>query len=252
MNRVPLLLVSSLVATGACAADLAESDHAPGEAPRPALGMATFTPPQPVFDAVATQKLNRLLSVTEDSDPSKPDVHMRLGRLHAAHARELRAAGDPAGAERALAEALAAHEAAAAPAGYPRADENLHEVVALLCWGRREAPAREALARFAARHPGSRFLPAAYLRVGELLYDQQQFEAAANTYAKVAELPHAKLSLLAQYRRAWAEWAAGQKDRARIDLFECSRAVTPPGEDPAIDSRVRTECGKDHDRLLRH
>ena len=238
---------------GACASGLPdEGGAATAGAPlRPALALASFAPPAQPFNAVYLQKLSRLVTVTDDDDPMKPDLHLRRARSHAAHAREARAAGDQAATERALGDALAEHQAALAFRSYPRADENLYELVTLLCWARREPQARAALERLATEHPSSKLLPDAYLHFAELLYDVRQFDESAKLYAKVVQAPRGKLSLFAQYRQAWSDAGGGHRARAEQALHECSRALTPAGEDPTIDSRVRSECSKDAERLRR-
>jgi len=225
--------------------------EAAGGERRPALTLASFARPPALYDAVALEKLGRLISVTEDDDPIKPDVHLRRARLHAAHARELRASGDQAGATRALDAAVADHEAALATRSYARADENLYELVALLGWGHRDAQARVLLDRLVTGYPGSRVAADATLDVAEHLYDQRQFAAAAGLYARVVQAPRVRLSSFALYRQAWPLDAAGDHAGAEELFHQCTRMVTPQGEDPAIDTRVRNACFKDVERLRR-
>jgi hypothetical protein len=242
-----------LVVTGACASELQEDNGptGPNGEPRPALGLAAFTPPPPVFNELQLQKLSRLIGVTQDDDPIKPDLHLRRARLHAAHARELRAAGDKAGAEQALLAGVADHMTTLGFRAYPRADENLYDIVELLSWAGRDEQAREFLDRLAAGHPQSRYLPDARLRFAELLYDERHFADAAKQYDQILQAPRGKLSLFAAYRQAWSVAGASGGERAYTLFRECAHALTPAGEDPTIDSRVRRECDRDGERLRR-
>jgi hypothetical protein len=249
--RACLLFGLVLGAAGACASQLQEDNGptGPGGEPRPALGLAAFTPPPPSFNQVQLEMLSRLIGVTQDNDPSKPDILMRRAGLHAAHARELRAAGNKPGSEQALLAGLADHLATLNFRSYPRADENLYEIVCLLSWAGREAQAREFLDRLATSHPQSRFLPDARLRFAELLYDERHFADAAKQYGQVLQAPRGRLSLFAAYRQAWSV-AGANGGKGAYSLFrECAHALTPAGEDPTIDSRVRRECDRDGERL---
>jgi TolA-binding protein len=183
-------------------------------------------------------KMRRLLEITQEDDPAKPDYDFRLGELYAENERvafaqaraldqrifEAQAAGKPAlqreqqGYEREeqswLLQAVKAYIAATKFARYERMDEVLFRLAALLTGAKKEAEAREFFHRLIKDYPTSRYIPDAYLAFAEFYFDKGEMESALRFYDKVAEFPKSSVYPYAVYKKGWCYINLGQHKEA--------------------------------------
>jgi tetratricopeptide (TPR) repeat protein len=184
------------------------------------------------------EKMRRLLALTPDDDPEKPDLWFRMGELFAAKERSasdraradderifaapaaekeaLRARQRAAEAERDrwLVEAVRAYAAATRFPAYGRLDEVLFRMAYLLLSAKRGVEAREQLHRLLEEHPTSRYVADAYLAFAELAFDQGDINAALAFYEKVAQFPRASVYPYAVYKSGWCQLDLGEPAEA--------------------------------------
>jgi len=172
-------------------------------------------------------KMRRLIQVTGDDDPQKPDFLFRLGELYAekqhynfskAHALDQKIyemqpnQRGPAQAEqrkyeaeeqRWLLEAVKAYIAATKFRKYERMDEVLFRLAYLLTSVKKEDQAREFFHRLIKDYPNSKYIPDAYLSFAEYYFDKGEMDNALKFYEKVEQFPKSTVYPYAVYKKGW-------------------------------------------------
>ncbi|HET6584468.1 MAG TPA: tetratricopeptide repeat protein, partial [Nannocystaceae bacterium] len=104
---------------------------------------------------------------------------------------------------------------------------------------RDQGKAEEAQAQFRAiieKHPGSTFVPDAWLAIGDYrFYGTNDFKGALEAYVHVLEHPQSDAYAMALFKTAWCHWKLGD-DEAAIRRF---KEVLDQGSDPAADEAGR-------------
>jgi TolA-binding protein len=172
-------------------------------------------------------KMRRLLQVTQDDDPQKPDFWFRLGELYAekqryyfstAHSMDQKIF-DAQGSQKAtlenqqkgylqlqdrwLLEAVKGYIAATKFKKYERMDEVLFKLAYLLTSVKKEDQAREFFLRLIKDYPDSKYIPDAYLSFAEYYFDKAEMDAALKFYEKVEQFPKASVYPYAVYKKGW-------------------------------------------------
>lgn len=184
---------------------------------------------------VQFKMLDRLIAVTGDSSPEKPDLLFRLAELFAQNeqyyrlkARELGEKRDSARQANKLAETdrlvllqqdaqqhqqefsqqalTQLRQLASLPKyhSYHRLDEVLFKLAFLLAELKKEDEARAVYQRLISDYPGSRFLPHAYLALAEAAFASANLELAVKLYGMVLTFRDSPVYGYALYKRGWA------------------------------------------------
>ena len=173
------------------------------------------------------EKMRRLVDVTSDDDPQKPDFLFRLGELYVeeqrsffnkAHALDQQIF-DVAAAQRAplqakqqdllrqeqkwTLEAVKSYIAATRFSKYDRMDEVLFRLAALLTTAKKDDQARTYFHRLIKDHPTSKYIPDAYLAFAEHAFESGEMEAALRFYEKVEQFPKSSVYPYAAYKKGW-------------------------------------------------
>src|SRR5450432_2757816 len=172
-------------------------------------------------------KMRRLIQVTGDDDPQKPDFMFRLGELYAekqhynfAKARALdqkiyemppNQRGSLQSTQRTyeaeeqkwLLEAVKAYIAATKFRKYERMDEVLFRLAFLLTSVKKEDQAREFFHRLIKDYPNSKYIPDAYLSFAEYYFDKGEMDNALKFYEKVEQFPKSSVYPYAVYKKGW-------------------------------------------------
>ncbi len=181
---------------------------------------------QKIVDAQIV-KMRRLISVTQDDDPQKPDFHFRLAELYAEKQRYYFGAArgldqkifDSPPAQKGplqaqqkqyeetqqkwLLEAVKAYIAATKFKKYERMDEVLFKLAYLLTSVKKEDQAREFFLRLIKDYPNSKYIPDAYLSFAEFYFDKGEMDAALKFYEKVEQFPKSSVYPYAVYKKGW-------------------------------------------------
>jgi tetratricopeptide (TPR) repeat protein len=172
-------------------------------------------------------KMRRLIQVTQDDDPQKPDFHFRLAELYAEKQRynfnQARALDqkifDAPPAQKAtlqnqqkkyesdqqkwLLEAVKSYVQATKFKKYERMDEVLFKLAYLLTSVKKEDQAREFFLRLIKDYPNSKYIPDAYLSFAEFYFDKAEMDAALKFYEKVEQFPKSSVYPYAVYKKGW-------------------------------------------------
>src|SRR5215471_2235400 len=172
-------------------------------------------------------KMKRLIQVTQDDDPQKPDFWFRLAELYAekqrfffTKARSLdQKIFDTPPAQRGplqseqktyeqnqqkwLLESVKAYIAATKFKKYERMDEVLFKLAYLLTSVKKEDQAREFFLRLIKDYPNSKYIPDAYLSFAEFYFDKADMDAALKFYEKVEQFPKSSVYPYAVYKKGW-------------------------------------------------
>ena len=181
---------------------------------------------QQITDAQIS-KMKRLITVTPDDDPQKPDFFFRLGELFAekqrfyfsqAHGLDQKIFDAPAGQksglqqqqqgfqkqeEQWLLQAVKAYIQSTKYKKYERMDEVLFKLAFLLTSVKKEDQAREFFLRLIKDYPNSKYIPDAYLSFAEYYFDKGEMENALKFYEKVEQFPKASVYPYAVYKKGW-------------------------------------------------
>jgi TolA-binding protein len=181
---------------------------------------------QKIVDAQIS-KMRRLITVTADDDPQKPDFMFRLGELYAEKQRynfnAARALDQkifelqpnqrgPLQAQQKtyeqqeqkwLLEAVKAFIGATKFRKYERMDEVLFRLAFLLTSVKKEDQAREFFHRLIKDYPNSKYIPDAYLSFAEYYFDKGEMENALKFYEKVEQFPKSSVYPYAVYKKGW-------------------------------------------------
>jgi tetratricopeptide (TPR) repeat protein len=172
-------------------------------------------------------KMRRLIAVTQDDDPQKPDFHFRLAELYAekqrfnfssAHQLDQKIFDAPPAQKAALQNqqkayeqtqqkwllaAVAAYIDATKFKKYERMDEVLFKLAYLLTTVKKEDKARDYFLRLIKDYPDSKYIPDAYLAFAEYYFDKGEMDAALKFYEKVEQFPKSSVYPYAVYKKGW-------------------------------------------------
>src|SRR3954452_15089066 len=172
-------------------------------------------------------KMRRLIQVTGDDDPQKPDFLFRLGELYAekqaynfgkARALDQKIYEMPpnqrgtllgeqkryeAEEQKWLLEAVKSYIGATKFRKYERMDEVLFRLAFLLTSVKKENQAREFFHRLIKDYPNSKYIPDAYLSFAEYYFDKGEMENALKFYEKVEQFPKSSVYPYAVYKKGW-------------------------------------------------
>jgi len=172
-------------------------------------------------------KMKRLITVTGDDDPQKPDFLFRLGELYAEkqqyffnkargldqkiyemqpsqrgtlQAEQKKYEGEQ---NKWLLEAVKAYIGATNFRKYERMDEVLFRLAYLLTSVKKEDKAREYFHRLIKDYPNSKYIPDAYLSFAEYYFDKGEMDNALKFYEKVEQFPKSSVYPYAVYKKGW-------------------------------------------------
>lgn len=181
---------------------------------------------QKITDAQINQ-MQRLIRVTEDSDPQKPDFYFRLAELYAekqryfffqARSLDQKIFEAQRGAKASLQNAQRNHERdserwllkavesyidASKFRKYDRMDEVLFKLAYLLQSVKKEDQARDFFHRLIKDYPNSRYVPEAYLSFAEFFFQKGEMENALKFYERVEQFPKSPVYGYAVYKKGW-------------------------------------------------
>ena len=181
---------------------------------------------QTITDAQIS-KMKRLITVTPDDDPQKPDFYFRLGELFAekqrfyfneAHRLDQKIFDAPPAQktslqqqqqgfqkqeEKWLLEAVKSYIQSTKYKKYERMDEVLFKLAFLLTSVKKEDQAREFFLRLIKDYPTSKYIPDAYLSFAEFYFDKGEMENALKFYEKVEQFPKSSVYPYAVYKKGW-------------------------------------------------
>jgi tetratricopeptide (TPR) repeat protein len=172
-------------------------------------------------------KMKRLIQVTGDDDPQKPDFLFRLGELYAEkehyYFNKARSLDEKiyelpenqrgtltaeqnkyqSEEQRWLLEAVKAYIGATKYRKYDRMDEVLFRLAFLLTSVKKEDQAREFFHRLIKDYPNSKYIPDAYLSFAEYYFEKGEMDNALKFYEKVEQFPKSSVYPYAVYKKGW-------------------------------------------------
>lgn len=196
---------------------------------------------QQITDAQIS-KMKRLIQVTPDDDPQKPDFFFRLGELFAEKQRfyftqargldqkifdaqpgdktrlQQQQQGFEKDEQKWLLEAVKAYIQSTKYKKYERMDEVLFKLAFLLTSVKKEDQAREFFLRLIKDYPNSKYIPDAYLSFAEYYFDKGEMESALKFYEKVEQFPKASVYPYAVYKKGWCYVNMGDH-RTALETF---------------------------------
>ncbi|MCS6914798.1 MAG: tetratricopeptide repeat protein [Myxococcales bacterium] len=225
--------------------------------------------------------LQRLIDVTNDNDPEKPDLLFRMAELYAEQqryynfrARDLdekifqaqqkgnTALANQLKAQQAdferrekqwLLEAVKKYiEVANGPKyqSYQRMDQVLFYLAYLLTQVKKEEQARVFFKRLIKDYPQSPYLPHAYLSFGEYFFENRDLENALKFYEKVLQYPNSPVFGYALYKKGWVYYNLTNFKDALATFIEVVAYATNPrrqvgGKPQRGDAQLAKEAKKD-------
>jgi tetratricopeptide (TPR) repeat protein len=217
------------------------------------------------------EKFQRLIKITPDDSPDKPDFHFRIAELYAEQQRffnfQARSldekifqakGGEKMTLERQqkshedeerkwLLKAVEAYVAASQFKKYDRMDEVLFKLAYLLQSIKKEEQAREFFLRLIKEYPNSKYVPDAYLSFAEFYFDKGEMEAALKFYEKVENYPKSPVYGYAFYKKGWCYINLGQFKQALqifidvIRLAQAGKASTNPAGNKALEREAKKD-----------
>jgi tetratricopeptide (TPR) repeat protein len=226
---------------------------------------------------VQINKYKRLIDVTNDNDPEKPDLLFRLAELYNEQyryydfrARELDEKIFNAGNENnqglanqlkgqqadyqkksqtwLLASAKEYLEVADHPdkyGSYKRMDEVLFYLAYMLNQVKKEEAARKYFKRLIKDYPKSRFIPYAFLAFGDYFFDNKQLEDALKFYDKVMQFPDSPIFGYAKYKEGWVYYNLGDFKQALATFVSVIELGQKPGGNKVQKIALVKEAKKD-------
>ena len=183
-------------------------------------------------------QLRRLLKITPNDDPQKPDYLFRLGELYSEkqryfslHSRSFdekifqaeqkkntslaaklkkEQKDDEKAAETWSNEAIKHYVEATKYNKYERMDEVLFRLAYLLQMIKKDDKAREFFHRLIKDYPQSKYVPNAYLSFAEYFFGKGEMENALKFYEKVEQFPKSEVYGFAVYKKGWAQINLGR------------------------------------------
>ena len=219
-------------------------------------------------------KMRRLIQVTQDDDPQKPDFHFRLAELYAEKQRYYFSAAhgldqkifDAPPAQKAtlqnqqkgyeqtqqkwLLEAVKSYIAATKFKKYERMDEVLFKLAYLLTSVKKEDQAREFFLRLIKDYPNSKYIPDAYLSFAEFYFDKAEMDAALKFYEKVEQFPKASVYPYAVYKKGWCYVNLGDYKTALetfvgvVRMVQEHKANVNPHQAKALEKEAKKDIVK--------
>lgn len=180
------------------------------------------------------EQMKKLIALSTEDDPQKPDLWFRLGELYAekqryffVKARELdekiyqapparkpalqQQQQDHERRERSwLLESARAYIEATKHRKYERMDEVLFKLAYLLTTAKKEEQAREFFHRLIKDYPTSKYIPDAYLSFAEHFFEKGEMDAALRFYERVEQFPSSSVHAYAVYKKGWCWINLGQ------------------------------------------
>lgn len=199
------------------------------------------------------EQMQRLVNVTEDSDPQKPDFHFRLAELYSEkhryytfYARGLdQKIYDAKGSEKQklqakqkeaekrsdtyLKEAVKSYMGARNFKKFGRMDEVLFKLAYLLQTVKREDLAREVFHELIKDYPNSKYIPDAYLSFAEFYFQKGEMDAARKFYERVEQFPDSSVYGYAVYKKGWCYVNLGDFKKA-LEIFVGVIRLTEQGK----------------------
>jgi len=187
-------------------------------------------------------QMSRLIKVTGDDDPQKPDFWFRLAELYAEKQRyyvfaagtleqkifdakpaEKKSLQDKQAkakklSEQYLVEAVKAYMGARQFKKFGRMDEVLFKLAFLLQTVKREDQAREVFHELIKDYPNSKYIPDAYLSFAEFYFAKQEMDAALKFYERVEQFPNSNVYGYAVYKKGWCWINLGDYKKA-LEIF---------------------------------
>ena len=229
---------------------------------------------------VQIQKYKRLIDVTNDNDPEKPDLLFRLAELYneqyryydfrareldekifdAGNANNQGLVGQLKGQQGdyqkksqqwLLASAKEYLEVADHPdkyGSYKRMDEVLFYLAYMLNQVKKEDAARKYFKRLIKDYPKSKFIPYAFLAFGDYFFDQKQLEDSLKFYDKVMQFPESPIFGYAKYKEGWVYYNLGDFKQALatfVSVIELSNKGGPGGGSKTQKIALGKEAKKD-------
>src|SRR3954469_21665871 len=254
----------------------------PKKETRPTLTVDAFrdTKTQEIQKIVDAQisKMRRLITVTGDDDPQKPDFMFRLGELYAEKQRynfnQARALDQKifelqpnqrgplqsqqktyeAQEQKWLLEAVKAYIGATKFRKYERMDEVLFRLAFLLTSVKKEDQAREFFHRLIKDYPNRKYIPDAYLSFAEYYFDKGEMDNALKFYEKVEQFPKSSVYPYAVYKKGWCYVNLGDFKTA-LETFVGVVRMTQEGKvnvNAAQKSALEKEAKKDIVKAYSH
>ncbi|HVU53071.1 MAG TPA: tetratricopeptide repeat protein [Polyangia bacterium] len=223
-------------------------------------------------------KMRRLIAVTQDDDPQKPDFHFRLAELYADKQRFYFSSArgldqkifDAPPAQKAtlqkqqkgyedlqqkwLLEAVKSYIQATKFKKYERMDEVLFKLAYLLTSVKKEDQAREFFLRLIKDYPNSKYIPDAYLSFAEFYFDKADMDAALKFYEKVEQFPKSSVYPYAVYKKGWCYVNMGDYKTA-LETFVGVVRMTQEGKvnvNAAQKQALQKEAKKDIVKAYAH
>jgi tetratricopeptide (TPR) repeat protein len=194
----------------------------------------------------AISTLKRLIAVTDDNDPEKPDFFFRLAEHYREKknqnmfkARELDESiyqAQSEGRKQQLQSQQKSYErieqqwtveamkmyltiaTAAAFSKYKRMDEVLFNVADMLNQAKKYEKARHFFGKLIREYPQSKYIPDAYLSFAEFYFDEGKVEDALKLYQQVAKYPNSPVYGYAIYKQGWC-WLNLKDPRQALEKF---------------------------------
>jgi tetratricopeptide (TPR) repeat protein len=197
-------------------------------------------------------KMRRLIQVTGDDDPQKPDFLFRLGELYSekqhynfnkARALDQKIYEMPpnqrgnllneqkryeAEQQKWLLEAVKSFIGATKFRKYERMDEVLFRLAFLLTSVKKEDQAREFFHRLIKDYPNSKYIPDAYLSFAEYYFDKGEMDNALKFYEKVEQFPNSSVYPYAVYKKGWCYVNQGDYKTALETFVNVVRMASDP------------------------
>lgn len=225
--------------------------------------------------------LQRLIDVTNEGDPEKPDLLFRMAELYAEQQRyynfRARDMDDKIFAAQQknnvpLANQLKAQqqdfekrekqwlleavkkyiEVANGPKyqSYQRMDQVLFYLAYLLTQVKKEDQARVFFKRLIKDYPNSPYLPHAYLSFGEYFFENRDLENALKFYEKVLQYPTSPVFGYALYKKGWVYYNLTDFKQSLATFVEVVQYATNPrrmvnGKPAKSDNQLAKEAKKD-------
>lgn len=224
---------------------------------------------QKITDQQITQ-MQRLIRVTGNDDPQKPEFHFRLAELFAEKQRyfffqarsldqkifEAKNGGERATLtrqqqehdrehEKWLLKAVEAYIEASKFKKYDRMDEVLFKLAYLLQTVKKEDQAREFFHRLIKDYPNSKYVPNAYLSFAEYFFGKGEMENALKFYEKVEQFPKSTVYGFAVYKKGWCYINMGDFKRALEIFVDVIRLCQSGKIDKAQRGPLEREAKKD-------
>lgn len=173
-------------------------------------------------------KMHKLLALTTDDDPQKPDFWFRLGATCEWWWEHERGRADGSHQRRAQAhfsEAIDAYRMATTFKRYDRIDGALFGLVRLHLAASDVESARSYIDRLGSEHPGSRYFAQANAFFADALFDRGELAVALARYSMVEQANDPLTQPYALYRKGWCFLRRGDLDAARFAFAEAARAA---------------------------